>query len=582
MATCTAAISKAAGAFMSQTLPILEHEVESVGGTVPSWLQGTLVRNVPNTYEMGKDQVWSWTDAFPSIHLLKFNGSNTVLHTARDLMSNSVAKAVEENGIPFVLFMTPKNGGPRPTGGHLPFPCFGGPCLADPTADQVANRSSLALEAEVEHWRQLQSGPEGLSAGFKVEPANNPNVDIARYVVANGTEMYMGLTDQTVYTAFDVNTAQTIDPGPCPWHDTQCDAQLADAKLSAAHEKFDFNTKEHFNFQGNFGFPFSKDSYQMWSFKDGSDRFERKMGPTFSVDHISFVHSSHLTKDSFIIQQPPVNYNFMDLLLKKPAYNASSFHPEIPVLWHVIDRDTGALNKTYSAKDAKWVGPHGSLSKQTMYRGSGDSGAFFHTHTVNAMENDTSIVMDFVGFPDNAIFYGIGLELLLDNPRDYMETWGPARLTRCTVTKSTEAVECEILVDVNFGLPAFNIERFQTKPYNFVYATSVYDTSTSDFVDQLIKVDIDKRAVTATWREEGTFVTEPVFVARPDGTDEDDGVLLSVVFDPAQGKDGLSFVIILDAKDFKEIARLQLGCKIQAHYHGKFCKHYGDRTCVGH
>ena len=111
MATCTAAISKAAGAFMSQTLPILEHEVESVGGTVPSWLQGTLVRNVPNTYEMGKDQVWSWTDAFPSIHLLKFNGSNTVLHTARDLMSNSVAKAVEENGIPFVLFMTPKNGG---------------------------------------------------------------------------------------------------------------------------------------------------------------------------------------------------------------------------------------------------------------------------------------------------------------------------------------------------------------------------------------------------------------------------------------------------------------------------------------
>ena len=67
-----------------------------------------------------------------------------------------------------------------------------------------------------------------------------------------------------------------------------------------------------------------------------------------------------------------------------------------------------------------------------------------------------------------------------------------------------------------------------------------------------------------------------------DGTDEDDGVLLSVVFDPAQGKDGLSFVIILDAKDFKEIARLQLGCKIQAHYHGKFCKHYGDRTCVGH
>jgi hypothetical protein len=75
--------------------------------------------------------------------------------------------------------------------------------------------------------------------------------------------------------------------------------------------------------------------------------------------------------------------------------------------------------------------------------------------------------MDFVGFPDNAIFYGIGLELMIDNPRDYMETWAPARLTRCTITKATEAVTCEILADENFGLPAFNIEHYQKKPYNY-------------------------------------------------------------------------------------------------------------------
>ena len=46
------------------------------------------------------------------------------------------------------------------------------------------------------------------------------------------------------------------------------------------------------------------------------------------------------------------------------------------------------------------------------------------THTLNAFEDGDNLVMDFIGFPDNAIFYGVGLELMIDNPRDYMHTWG--------------------------------------------------------------------------------------------------------------------------------------------------------------
>ena len=29
-------------------------------------------------YEMGKDEVWSWTDALGSIHLVKLDGTNKV------------------------------------------------------------------------------------------------------------------------------------------------------------------------------------------------------------------------------------------------------------------------------------------------------------------------------------------------------------------------------------------------------------------------------------------------------------------------------------------------------------------------
>ena len=140
-------------------------------GQIPSWLQGTLIRNVPNTYEVGNDEVWSWTDALASIHLIKLNGTNAGTHTARNFETVSYKQAIEKNGLPFTQFMTPANGGPRPKGGHVPFPCFGGPCLPDnqlqhalghpqpPTADAedsgLPRRESAAAGRAVWAWPWL-------------------------------------------------------------------------------------------------------------------------------------------------------------------------------------------------------------------------------------------------------------------------------------------------------------------------------------------------------------------------------------------------------------------------------------------
>lgn len=105
----------------------------------------------------------------------------------------------------------------------------------------------------------------------------------------------------------------------------------------------------------------------------------------------------------------------------------------------------------------------------------------------------------------------------------------------------------------------------------------------SDFVDQLVKVDLQTGAQVAEWHDWSNpnghwFVNEPVFIGNPDGTNEDDGVLTCVVYDSAADASSL---LILDAKDLKELARVHLGVKVQAHFHGKFCKAFGDKTCVG-
>ena len=58
-------------------------------------------------------------------------------------------------------------------------------------------------------------------------------------------------------------------------------------------------------------------------------------------------------------------------------------------------------------------------------------------------------------------------------------------------------------------------------------------------------------------------------IPRPGGTAEDDGVVLSVV----TGADGCSFLLVLDAGTFKEVARAHLDWAIPYQFHGNW---YGN------
>ncbi len=43
-----------------------------------------------------------------------------------------------------------------------------------------------------------------------------------------------------------------------------------------------------------------------------------------------------------------------------------------------------------------------------------------------------------------------------------------------------------------------------------------------NFIDNLVKLDLEHNT-TSSWYQEGCYPGEPVFVARPDAADEDDG-----------------------------------------------------------
>ena len=58
-----------------------------------------------------------------------------------------------------------------------------------------------------------------------------------------------------------------------------------------------------------------------------------------------------------------------------------------------------------------------------------------------------------------------------------------------------------------------------------------------------------------------------MFLSAPDSTAEDDGLVLSVVLDSRRGT---SFLLVLDASSFKEVARAHVPQHIPFGFHGQF------------
>ena len=110
-------------------------------------------------------------------------------------------------------------------------------------------------------------------------------------------------------------------------------------------------------------------------------------------------------------------------------------------------------------------------------------------------------------------------------------------------------------------LPTFD-PRLATKPSRYIYGVS--DRGNSSFLDGLIKFDTEMRTAKARVVH-AQSPGEPIFLPNPEGVDEDDGALLSVVLDGTKGK---SYLLVMDAKSFTEIGRAEMETVVAFGFHG--------------
>ncbi|XP_008804630.2 carotenoid cleavage dioxygenase 8 homolog B, chloroplastic-like [Phoenix dactylifera] len=99
------------------------------------------------------------------------------------------------------------------------------------------------------------------------------------------------------------------------------------------------------------------------------------------------------------------------------------------------------------------------------------------------------------------------------------------------------------------------------KKYRYAYACGAQRPC--NFPNTLTKIDLVKKKA-KNWHDEGAVPSEPFFVAKPGATEEDDGVVISIV----SADNGEGYALVLDGSTFEEIARARFPYGLPYGLHG--------------
>jgi beta,beta-carotene 9',10'-dioxygenase len=347
---------------------------------------------------------------------------------------------------------------------------------------------------------------------FSPKISDNANVNLVKL-----GERYISMTETPIPVEFDGDTLETVGV-----------AYEAPGMLTTAHPHLDRASGGMLNYAAKLG---PRNRYRFFLVPPGETK--PKTIAELPVKEPAYMHSFGLTEHWLVLAEFPLVVNPISIPLSgRPYIENYRWKPELGTKITLIDRDTGEA-----------TGPF-------------ETDAFFCFHHVNAYEENGSVVVDACTFKDAQIIE----DLYLDRLRAGKPV-ARAELRRFRIDLSSRRVASEQLAE-GLELPRINYGRHNERPYRYVWGI---DQKTG-WLDRIVKVDVEERR-TIEWREDGCSPGEPVFVSAPDAKAEDDGVLLSVVFDSRSGR---SFMLVLDAADLSELARAEAPHHIPYGFHGQF------------
>ena len=353
-------------------------------------------------------------------------------------------------------------------------------------------------------------------------PSNNANVNVSKLA-----DRFIAMTETPMTIEFDLQSLETV--GPLPY-----DERIR-GQMTTAHPHYDFAQEAGINYVLHFS---RQSSYNVYRIPVGSK--EQILIGSIPVQEPGYMHSFGMSENYIILVEFPLLVNPLRLMMSgKPLIENYRWQPEKGTRFFVMDKQSGEVVGQYS------------------------SDAFFAFHHINAFERDGDLIVDISAYPDA----GIVNALYLDRLRGKNGGAAPgADFRRYHLPAGGTVATYEILSEEQIELPRINYKRHNGRDYRYAYGASGKKAAQYDFLNQLVKVDVQNQA-TKTWYQEACYPGEPVFVAAPDAKKEDDGVLLSVVLN---GQKGNSFLLILSAETFEEIARAEVPQHIPFGFHGQY------------
>ncbi|TKR71948.1 hypothetical protein L596_019476 [Steinernema carpocapsae] len=492
----------------------------NITGRLPAWLQGTLLRNGPGEYKIGESNFNHWFDGMAYIQRFHFENGK-MFFSAKHLRSKTYNANHAANRIVIQEFST------------MPYP---DPCK------NIFQRFFSFFDSV-------------------------PQTDNALVNFVQSGDRIFAVTETPKMSEIDVNTLETKEQINV--------AKFVVVNTATAHHHYDsdgniYNVGSRFGKNGEYVFVKTENTEE----GDFTSTSQICSIPMTNSYYPSYYHSFGMTEDYLIYFECPLTINGLKLMTSKitgwTLADCMDYDPSTPVNIHVVDHKTGI-----------------PLDIKIKSKG------FFTFHHANSYQEGDYLILDFCKIEDAYFIKDISLDQMRkgtfkngnkrqwnmfhrmvvpltvpdkpDNKKNLLENVKVAQ--GCKAFYRDDGclwVEDVRLCDLPMEFPRYNY-AYNTKHYKYCYG-AVFQHP--DFT-AITKVNVDKKTYLA-WKSEdpSQLCGEPVFVADPDGVEEDDGVLLCPIISVNEKKK--PFMLVLNANDLSEVARCHLPKIIPMNFHGLY------------
>ncbi|EJD55138.1 carotenoid oxygenase [Auricularia subglabra TFB-10046 SS5] len=488
----------------------------TIEGTIPDWLNGDLYRAGPGTYTIARKdgppvQMQHWFDGVAMNHRFSIQPGGRVLYSSRKA-GEAFEEHVSQGGKLGVTF-----------------------AQRDPCKKLFSKFFTIFSGNEARMPPSVTITPDMPGFAGSV-PAKHgvPEDGRPHYLVVKTDASVLQILDADSLDPLDMKTYKDIDP------------QL-DGQLSAAHACRD--DTGFYNYSLKLG---PSPSYK--TFRIAPDGTVTVLA-TITDAPASYLHSFALTQKYLIltIWQAHFKSNGLPVLLNKNIIDGieREWKPRTDSLIYVVDRVNGGLVAKYK------------------------TAAFFTFHHLNAYDDGDDALLDLIVYDNHSPIEGLYVHNICNQKKETELNPGNVRRYRLKNISSGQRGSIARKADIDWtgslsnGMELATIRpQLKYKPYRFAYGVNKENAGSLTFFDRVIKFDVSKPdGPHVFWSAPKFTPSEPIFVPRPGSTEEDDGVVLSVVLDVTNVR---SMLVILDARDMSELARAVMQYPFPIGFHGVY------------